>query len=309
MRTYTRSHVRSIWLLMACMVAVLLTAGSASATSYCIEKELDLYGYLNQNSVLPWGGVACAPTAAVNSLVYLQNKYPNIYDTLLVPDVDGDGFDNDDMIAVVQTLGGQGYMNTIINNGTFADDFMYGKYRYIEGLGPGEEGVAPGRTRYEAMSIWDWTHPLARAPAVPNPEKPSWVTTGVYPTWQFLYEELVACEDVEIALAHDTGGHCLTLTSFCWNDVDDDMIMDFAEEAFIDYIDPWTGLHVPQTHIWQSSMGGAIETAYWDGTDSLIAWAVSESPIIPEPISLIFFGTGLVGVFGFVSRKRMRRNA
>jgi len=30
--------------------------------------------------------------------------------------------------------------------------------------------------------------------------------------------------------------------------------------------------------------------------------------IIPEPISLIFFGTGVVAVFGFVSRKRMRKS-
>ena len=30
---------------------------------------------------------------------------------------------------------------------------------------------------------------------------------------------------------------------------------------------------------------------------------------VPEPISLIFFGTGLVAVFGFVSRKRMRKSA
>ena len=30
--------------------------------------------------------------------------------------------------------------------------------------------------------------------------------------------------------------------------------------------------------------------------------------VIPEPISLVFFATGLVGVLGFVARKRMRRS-
>ena len=35
--------------------------------------------------------------------------------------------------------------------------------------------------------------------------------------------------------------------------------------------------------------------------------AIATAPI-PEPISLIFFGTGVVGVFGFVARKRMRRS-
>jgi len=37
-----------------------------------------------------------------------------------------------------------------------------------------------------------------------------------------------------------------------------------------------------------------------------IGYATGGAPI-PEPISLIFFGTGLVGVFGFVARRRMRQ--
>jgi len=41
-------------------------------------------------------------------------------------------------------------------------------------------------------------------------------------------------------------------------------------------------------------------------------WSYGEVGVevmVPEPISLIFFGTGLVGVFGFVARKRMRKSA
>jgi len=38
-------------------------------------------------------------------------------------------------------------------------------------------------------------------------------------------------------------------------------------------------------------------------------YRVSLTPApIPEPISMIFFGTGVVGVLGFVSRRKMRRN-
>jgi len=33
------------------------------------------------------------------------------------------------------------------------------------------------------------------------------------------------------------------------------------------------------------------------------------SPVLPEPISMIFFGTGLVAVSGYVSRRRMLRKA
>jgi len=39
-----------------------------------------------------------------------------------------------------------------------------------------------------------------------------------------------------------------------------------------------------------------------------IGYATGAAAPIPEPISMIFFGTGLVGVFGFVARRKMRRN-
>jgi hypothetical protein len=37
-------------------------------------------------------------------------------------------------------------------------------------------------------------------------------------------------------------------------------------------------------------------------------YEVSLTPI-PEPVSMIFFGTGLVGVAGFMKRRKMRRKA
>ena len=46
-----------------------------------------------------------------------------------------------------------------------------------------------------------------------------------------------------------------------------------------------------------------VEMSYTGGA------ATMDLAAIPEPISLIFFGTGVVGVFGFVSRKRMRKSA
>ena len=44
-----------------------------------------------------------------------------------------------------------------------------------------------------------------------------------------------------------------------------------------------------------------VEMSYTGGA------ATMDLAAIPEPISLIFFGTGLAGVFGFVSRRKMRR--
>jgi len=44
------------------------------------------------------------------------------------------------------------------------------------------------------------------------------------------------------------------------------------------------------------------------GTEWTLAGALPLN-VVPEPISLIFFGTGVVGVAGFVMRKRMRKSA
>jgi len=38
-------------------------------------------------------------------------------------------------------------------------------------------------------------------------------------------------------------------------------------------------------------------------------WVVDPPASVPEPVSVVFFGTGLVGVVGYVARRRMLRNA
>jgi hypothetical protein len=96
------------------------------------------------------------------------------------------------------------------------------------------------------------------------------------PTWDFLYYELVHCEDVEILFSWTEGGRFVTPSSFHWNDVDNNLVIDLSENATIDFVNPWTGaLGVSQ--IWQTSLGGQIETDYASG--AWISMAVTESPV------------------------------
>lgn len=281
-----RMLLTSITLLI---VVVLCSALSAQGYPvYNVQKETQLYGNLKQGDIPVWGNVACGPTAAINSFVYLQNKYPTVYDSKLIGDADNDGIPNtyQDLIAVANTLGGPNYMNTIAMNTTWHDDFIWGKRAYIE-------QVAPNVTTYAAQDFWNWNNPQR--------PKPAWVQQG-YPTWDFLYNELLNCQDVEILLTWGDGGHYLTLTSFHWSDLDWDGIIDQNENAWIDYIDPCTGAW-GQTNIWHSFVGGGqwkIETNYYS---SWISMAVKESPV-PEPGSLLVLGSGLASLLGLFRKTR-----
>lgn len=259
----------SYWLSAAVVVLATSMQARGVTLNYDIQKELGLYGYLNQHVLTDFGGpgdgnYACGPTAAVNSFMYLQNKYVGNYNGALVP--------GGNLAAVAQTLG-TSYMNTLANGTTYHDDFIWGKYQYLE-------TVAPGKTTYEAQDYWTWTH---HTPF-------SWVSQR-YPTWSFLYNQLVHCEDVEILLSWTSGGHYLTLTSFHWTDVDTDGVIDVSEGATIDYIDPWTGAWATSA-IWHAFDAGNpfLETNYHSG--AWISMAVKESPE-PGTIALVAIG-GLV---------------
>ena len=268
-----------LYVLCICGAAISLSVLSAQAITYDIQKDWTLYGDLNQNTIPGIGSMACGPTAAVNSFVYLQNSYPDIYDHDLVPDLHStpDVYENDELVTVAEILA-YDYMHTDITDGTWSDWFLYGKWDYIE-------EKAPGSTIYAAQKISAWSRP-------PVP-KPSWVS-NVWPTWSFLYDELAASEDVEI-LINGTYDHYLTLTSFYWDDLDSDGIIDGAEDAWIGFIDPWTGAW-GISDIWHVDyLGESVIATNYDGGLFAITMAAGESPV-PEPTTALLLAAGLAGL-------------
>jgi hypothetical protein len=267
-------------------------ASPAAALVYSIDKDPNhlLYGDLPQNRIPPpaLGAVACGPTAAVNSFVYLQRKYGGVYDTLLVPDqaadLDLNGVSDfyDDEIAVAQTLADPLHMNTKAPGGTWDDMFIFGKMKYIE-------EVAPNRTIYAAQMSGTWAHIGRPADEIPPIGKPIWVQDNTVPKWEFLWTNLVSCEDVEVLLNYGDWGHFLTLKSFEWNDIDNDLVMDFEEGGQIDYIDPCTG-GVGWSHIWQTARNAQLFVDYNDYDYAELVMAVKESVPEPSTIVLLLFG-------------------
>ena len=226
----------------------------------------------------------------------IEQRYPLTYGRSLVPDTIVNGlYDQAELVAVAQTLAGANYMNTLLNpapganTGTWDDMFIYGKYQYIE-------DNAPWTTVYAAQlsSVWDWPgRPVGEDPPI---AKPDWVQDNMAtgPTWQFLYDELVACEDVEILITDSDWGHYLTLTGFHWNDVNNNLTID-ANEGTIDYIDPATGAFAGPSPMFQNVLDGQIFVSYGLFPNAQLVMAVSESPI-PEPAGLALLGLALLRV-------------
>jgi hypothetical protein len=175
---------------------------------------------------------------------------------------------------------------------------IFGKWKYME-------SVLPGVTVYgaEMDEVWDWVgRPPGENPGIP---KPAWVHDGTdplfHPTWQFLYDELVACEDVEILIVDEGWGHYLTVTGFVWNDANGDGVVDAAEGAIIHYIDPATGL--PGTSaIRQTGLDQQLLVSYGTIPNAQLIMTVKESA--PEPATVTFLALG-----GLALLRRKRRRA
>lgn len=268
--------------------SMLLAPASAAMRSASIDAAL--YGDLDQANVPGLAGCACGPTSVVNSMVYLQNERPDIYDKMLVPYADDlTGPTQAEQAAVATTLSGAGYMDTANNTGTFIENFIFGKTKYIE------EKV-PGKTRYAAQVALQWRDGVNNTGG-PQPThqvpKPAWVQDQTAATLDFLYKQIRAREDVEIFVGYDGGGaHYLTLTGIMYDTA--------TNMGKINFIDPLGGM--PGMANITGLVGGVIHVDYSGG--ARVFHAVSESPI-PEPATIALAIIGLVGLCALRRRTSM----
>lgn len=266
--------MRLKYVFAAVLFAVAVGASSAWAGiwEYKIEKDLALYGHIDQRDArIVNGNVACGPTATINSFIYLQNKYGYGLDVN-----SADPYADVNELGVLMGLGAGGVSDV---------GFIAGKREWLRLYGNGKY--------YEVHQ--------AANPAL----------GGVIPTWDFIYNELRACEDVEIGFAWDpgSGGHVVTATSFSFDDTDNDLFIDPNETALLDFIDPWGGVEIPPSrltmgadgYLYLSYVGGGAGR----GATGRIIMVAAESPI-PEPATIIVWG--LLGMLaaGFLYRRQRR---
>lgn len=215
-----------------------------------IQLPSESFGNVVQFDVPNCGAVACGPTAAVNSFVFLENQYPTIYERSLVPDTNGNGRrDYSEMVATAATLSGSQYMNTTFPSGTFSDKFITGGAAWVE-------SQAPGRSVY----------------------------TAGFPTVSVLATELanVKASNSLIGFYNDqgmrTGGHYITLTGLSWTDVNQDKVVQRSEGATVAFIDPGSGKNTISS-LYQLGTGGILQLGYGGGARIELGVSVSPSLI------------------------------
>jgi hypothetical protein len=261
----------------------------------CLNADA-VYGDLKQSDVPECPARACGPVAAVNSFVYLQTKYPEIYTVGLAALV---GLADDqppplhwEQLAA-SILAGPEFMGTCCGGGTPIEKFILGKQAYIE-------DVIPGRTSYKAEMDIPWRPDVAGSSGHPV-DKPSYVDDSTFPTAAFLRKEIADGEDVELLLFLGNDSHYVTLTSI---GPPEDGVGD------MNWVDPITGKTLQDGAVYQIVKDGFsshLEVTYENPTTHKsvtgnISAAVSESPV-PEPSS-IFLLTTCLAIIAFVLCRR-----
>ena len=282
-----------------CVAVAALWLGSSlllapvSAAVFTANINPALYGNLDQDNVPFMGGCACGPTSVVNSFVYLQNEAPNVYGNGqgLVPYA-GASPTQVEQAAVATILQGDNYMDS--DGGTYIEDFIFGKVKYLE------EKFA-GKTRYAAQVSLDWREgpkPMNVTDWPTHAEdhpKPDWVQDETAATLAFIYGQIDAREDVEIFIGGGVGDHYLTVTGISYDDA--------TNLGTLNYIDPADGMAAMSDILGLDA--GRIKFEYNGRMDALIFHAVSESPI-PEPAAIALFVIGLVGLCAFRRQESFR---
>jgi len=280
--------MKLVFMRIGCVVAVLscvvLFGSTARADWVEIQKDYNLYGHVyntDDGTSTGTGISCCCPTATINSFRYLEQKYPGLYDTKLT---------KGNIVVARDTLANGWDARPGMGCPSTYKDIWENKVWYIE-------DNAPDTTVFSGMvnaNIAGWY-------------RAEDLVGGAYPTWDYLWEELGKCEDIEIGIQPlETGdGHCLTLTSLKFNDENDNGVWDTTEARKIDYLDPNNPSQLFEADL-LVGVGGRFEFTWHNGGANpqqlvYIDLAYAESPI-PEPGMFLMLGAGILALL-FRKRK------
>jgi len=256
-----------------CGVAVPFACADVAPFNY--SENFNLFGDQENNLACRPNG-ACAAVAVINSMVFLENQYPTIYDSKLLPNYDPLN-NNDPTDAANFAVDGWKVDNNPARQGyyTRGDDnnnqSLVWDTAYLATKMDWFGDYAPGTTAFASM----------------------WNGGAGYPTVAFLAQQIMQQEDVEF-FVKDTGDpagntlyHALTLTGIGCTGAN-------YTNCSITYQDPQNPALNQNTAIAGTGPGGSLSFNY-DGSAVFIDAAFAESPV-PEPSSLVLIAIGIAGL-------------
>ena len=316
--------------LAAAIGGVLVTGSAVLADDTFIESEpANLFGHFDQDAtdngaspanngtflitpnnpgVSAMGPAACAATSAVNSFIFLQNKYglSGLYNP-------GNPY------GTISTLAGPTYLNTApatanaasqtgySGGGVNPDPFRDGKEKYLQNIGP---LTAPNGQPYAIQTVGQVDPAYGTAQAANGPYAGG--VAAQIPTAQFIAQQLADGEDIEMFFTwNGTPGHVVALTGIDYDET--------TNSGNISFIDPTnssggqiqygsgdapeiTSLSLEEinNHLQFTYQGGAsnidADDNPNDSATGIVVGVYAESPVqVPEPASMLMFaGAGTV---------------
>ncbi len=210
----------------------------------------------------------CFAAEAINSFIYLENQYPNIYGTKLTPGVKSakpPKTDRPDTTAFANMVG------PVFANTAGYNSFLAGKMAWFA-------KNAPGTTRITSEYVGS-------------------ASNNSLPTFKFLSGEIQSNEDVELFITGGGIGHAIDLVSISCGPPYNVCGMQYQDPNVSTKLQPFTQL--------TAGPGGALlfyGLPYYASTPFTIQAAFSESPI-PEPGTLLMFGSGIISLAGVLRRR------
>ena len=131
--------------------------------------------------------------------------------------------------------------------------------------------------------------------------QPGWISENAsYPRWNFIYNALKLNKAVEIGWRGQDAEaniyhHYLTITGIYFNDLNNNGIIEFRENATLSYLDPQDG-KAYTAHIWQDTSGNLLldyhnDTYDWFSGNVQLEMALSEGPRPSiTPVLLLLMG-------------------
>lgn len=277
------------------LIAAALVASSSSlayGTAFNVSESFNLFGQ-QQNFTCPGPGAGgvCGAIAAVNSFAFLQNMYPGIYGTSLLPNYNATNM-TDMTDATAFATGSWGEPTFAHSDDTPTADVDIGYYSRFLPVNMGGLGATdPNATYLQTKMDWFSDHVQGNTTIFAQFNTP---------TVAQLAAEIMAQEDVEFFVKDQTNAtfyHALTLTGIS---------CDANNNCSITYQDP-NQPTVNQSVAISINGAGAIQFTGVPGSGFagavFIDAAFAESPV-PEPMDWVLVSTGVIALCGLRMRYR-----